>query len=102
MSGNYKVIPEQAKVLEELEKIIGNPIPQLTTLPESFGNLKSLQNLYLYANKLTILPESFGNPQSLKELYLNRNKLMDLLDSFNSLKSLQRLDLKLNELEYLP
>ena len=33
----------------------------LTSLPESFGNLKIGGNLYLDKNELTSLPESFGN-----------------------------------------
>ncbi|MHA1131649.1 MAG: leucine-rich repeat domain-containing protein, partial [Candidatus Helarchaeota archaeon] len=32
---------------------------KLTTLPESFGNLKSLRELYLDVNQLTTLSESF-------------------------------------------
>ena len=34
---------------------------QLTTLPDNFGNLSSLQQLKLYNNQLTSLPDSFCN-----------------------------------------
>ncbi|MEK6932766.1 MAG: hypothetical protein AABW56_03140, partial [Nanoarchaeota archaeon] len=47
----------------------------LTTIPESIGNLFNLQILSLYNNKLTTIPESIGNLSQLKLLYLHSNKL---------------------------
>jgi len=44
---------------------------QLTTLPESIGNLTSLTTLYLEFNQLTTLPESIGNLTSLTYLDLD-------------------------------
>ncbi len=46
----------------------------ISILPESISNLKSLQKLELSANKLTTLPESIGNLSSLEELEFNDNK----------------------------
>jgi len=58
---------------------------QLTTLPESFGNLSSLEYLYLSSNQLTTLPESIGNLSSLTYLYLYDNQLTTLPESFCNL-----------------
>jgi hypothetical protein len=129
MSNKYDAKPEQAKVLEELEKLIGKPIPivhkiqntsfgvlvegdkiiglglykkKLLTLPESLGNLSSLQYLYLDENQITRLPESIGNLKSLKRLYLRVNKLTKLPESIGNLSSLEHLDLNDNQLTTLP
>ena len=42
-------------------------------LPESFGKLVLLRELYLDNNQLKILPESFGNLESLERLQLDNN-----------------------------
>ena len=129
MSKKYNAKPEQAKVLKELEKIIGKSIPQveeikeltfgvkivvdnivglgfynrqLSTLPETIGNLKSLQELYLSDNKLTTLPESISNLSSLQALDLRNSKLTTLPESIGCLESLQTLDLNGNKLSSLP
>ena len=129
MSERYDVKPEKAKVLKELEKIIGKSIPQVEAiddgtvgvkfegdnivglglykqgrmiLPESIGNLESLQELYLMDNKLTTLPESIGNLISLQKLCLRGNWLWTLPESIGNLKSLQELDLSINKLTTLP
>ncbi|MCX2765146.1 leucine-rich repeat domain-containing protein, partial [Aquimarina muelleri] len=47
---------------------------EITSLPESFGNLSALIKLNLYNNLLTRLPDSFGNLSSLKELNLGNNR----------------------------
>ncbi|MFX1295864.1 MAG: tetratricopeptide repeat protein [Promethearchaeota archaeon] len=116
---------EQAKVLKELEQLIGRYIPStdkidpntfgfkvegdiivglglsncgLTTLPESFSNLQSLEILTLANNKLEKLPENFGILQSLQILNLSNNQLEKLPESFNNLQKLQVLNLKQNKL----
>jgi len=125
----YGISTEEALTLKDLKKLLGRSIPEisflywdnfgmvikdgkivglvlyeqgLTTLPDSIGTLKSLQELDLRNNKLTTLQESFGNLQSLKELYLYGNQLTTLPDSFGNLKSLQKLDLEHNKLTTLP
>ena len=48
---------------------------QLVTLPESFGDLQSLDTAYMYDNQLTSLPESIGNLKNLEVLFIKENKL---------------------------
>ena len=121
--------PEEAKVLKDLETLIEKSIPLvnsidydtfgkkvegdhilglglygcgLTTLPESFGQLKSLQTLEMYENQLTSLPESFGQLKSLQILGIPNNQLTTLPESFGALQSLQELALGSNQLTSLP
>jgi Leucine-rich repeat (LRR) protein len=75
---------------------------QLSSLPESFGNLKILINLELYGNQLNSLPESFGNLQNLPELRLSNNQLSSLPESFGNLQNLSSLYLENNQLSSLP
>jgi Leucine-rich repeat (LRR) protein len=74
----------------------------LSSLPESFGNLKSLQISELKSNQLINLPESFGNLKELWNLKLASNQLISLPESFGNCVKLQDLDLKNNQLTSLP
>ena len=75
---------------------------RLTSLPESFGQLRNLQTLHLYANRLTSLPESFCQLRNLQTLYLYSNKLRSLPESFGQLRNLQTLYLHGNDISSLP
>ena len=61
---------------------------QLTSLPESFGNLSNLRNLFLEHNQLTSLPKKFGNLNKLHFFFIYNNQLTSLLDSFGDLENL--------------
>ena len=74
----------------------------LTSLPESFGNLKIGGCLHLNHNKLTSLPESFGNLKIGGNLWLFNNNLTSLPDSFGNLKIGGYLGLGYNNLTSLP
>ena len=74
----------------------------LTSLPESFGNLKIGGGLWLYNNQLTSLPESFGNLKIGWSLWLNSNNLTSLPESFGNLKIGGDLNLDHNNLTSLP
>ena len=75
---------------------------QLTSLPDSFGNLSALIELGLHNNQLTSLPDSFGDLTALTELRLDQNKLPFLSDSFGNLRALIELGLHNNQLTSLP
>ena len=62
---------------------------RLSKLPESFGELASLNELYLSSNKLKFLPSSFGDLKSLEILELNENQLKTLPESIGDLSSLK-------------
>ncbi len=74
----------------------------LTKIPDSVGDLKSLEQLYLDNNNLDILPDTIGNLTSLKILNLGNNSLGTLPDSIVNLKSLQKLYLDNNFITILP
>ena len=70
----------------------------LTTLPESFSNLSSLEELLLQNNKLTSLPESFGELPSLEYsihnnnfLWLNNYKYNQTIKAWSNYKILIKL-----------
>ena len=74
----------------------------LSTLPESIGNLHSLQVITLANNKLTKLPDSFWNLKSLKVLSMIGNQFTTLPESLGNLSSLHILSLDSNQLSTLP
>ncbi len=74
----------------------------LTSLPESIGNLTQLQVLYCNTNKLTTLPESIGNLTQLQTLYCSHNKFTTLPDSIGNLTQLRELFFSWNHLTMLP
>ena len=78
------------------------PDNQLTSIPESIGNLSSLEKLSLYSNQLTTLPESIGNLSSLIWLGFFDNQLTTLPESIGNLSSLENLYLDSNQLTTLP
>ena len=94
-------LPESIGNLKYLDtlKLDGN---QLTSLPESIGNLTNLKELDLYGNQLTSLPESIGNLENLDYLSLSNNQFTSLPESIGNLKNLDTLDLTNNQLTNIP
>ncbi len=70
----------------------------LTELPESFGDLASLEVLSVVNNSLTHLPESFVNLRSLKRISLRANAIRALPYGFDAMPSLVSVDLRDNPL----
>ncbi len=83
-------------------KIIDIRCSELTSLPESIGNLTKLQTLKCFCNKLTSLPESIGNLTQLEYMYCSHNKLTSLPESIGNLNQLKELSFNNNELIALP
>ena len=52
----------------------------LQHLPESFGNLKQLEDLYLSTNNLATLPASIVRLTQLRNLYLDHNPQLTVSD----------------------
>ncbi len=75
---------------------------QLTSLPDSFGDLLNLKVLDLDYNHLRLLPEKLGRLKNLQELWCRHNKLVTLPDSLGNLKNLRELSLEYNSLTSLP
>ena len=103
--GLYKcdisTLPESIGNLKSLQTLwLGSN--QLTTLPESISKLKSLQTLKLQVNQFSTLPVSISNLKSLQVLWLNNNQLTTLPESIGNLSSLQILRLESNQLATLP
>mmetsp|Transcript_94222 Transcript_94222/g.270162 ORF Transcript_94222/g.270162 Transcript_94222/m.270162 type:complete len:370 (+) Transcript_94222:98-1207(+) len=99
---DLKALPERfgdLRRLRELYFVSGN---QLTALPRTIGRLRMLQTLHLEGNLLERLPATFCDLRSLRTLYLTSNRLTSLPESFGQLSSLQTLQLSQNRLEALP
>ena len=73
-----------------------------TKLPDSIGNLTSLQMLFLDNSKISALPSSIGKLTSLQSLDLRGTKISALPASIGNLTSLQLLDLSGTQISALP
>jgi internalin A len=74
----------------------------LTGLPESIGELRDVQSLRLFENRLAALPESIGQLSQLRSLRLWGNRLRALPESIGQLQRLELLDISRNALTALP
>lgn len=74
----------------------------LASLPDSIGQLASLQRLSLYNTPLAALPESLGQLASLQYLSLGNTQLAALPEWLGELPELRRLDLRGLTLPRLP
>ena len=75
---------------------------QITTIPESIGNLTDLRKLYLEWNAIESLPDTFSNMSALVQLYISNNNLSVLPENFGDLQNLYILDLGYNNITELP
>ncbi|MGL5264348.1 MAG: NEL-type E3 ubiquitin ligase domain-containing protein, partial [Candidatus Rhabdochlamydia sp.] len=74
---------------------------QLTSLPESLGNLKALQQLKLNFNQFTNFPEFLRNLQTLTILDLSFNRITNFPEFLGNLQTLTLLDLSSNRFTIL-
>jgi len=74
----------------------------LTTLPESIGNLKKLETVIIVRDNLTSIPYNIKYLTNLRILILNYNNIIRLPDTIGSLTNLQTLSIDNNNLIRLP
>lgn len=95
-------LPESVGNLASLE-LLDCSANRFTSLPEEIGNLKSLKILYCgYNDHLTSLPESIGNLSSLKALYCGYSQISSLPENIGNLSSIRTLSFLENRLTSLP
>ena len=63
----------------------------LTSLPESFSELKQLTDLFANENQLTTLPKTFGKLGALQRLHLCNNLIDSFPSAIRKLKNLEEL-----------
>jgi len=93
---DIKKLPDSIGELNSLE-ILKLPNNQLNELPESVMKLSKLKKLDLSWNDITELPDWISSLSSLEELNLRGNKLVALPENISSLSSLKILNVTLNK-----
>ncbi|QEE16745.1 leucine-rich repeat domain-containing protein [Promethearchaeum syntrophicum] len=99
---HIKELPDSIGNLKKLEKLFLNK-NELRELPESIGNLINLNVLNIESNLLKNLPNSLRKLSNLKDFRLNDNlfegKIPEIITSFNNLRILE---ISRNSIENLP
>lgn len=98
---SLKSLPDSIGELKSLETLIVS-FNELESIPESIGELKALTRFELCDNKLESLPELIGRLEALTILRVSSNKLESIPESIGRLKALTRFDVSHNKLESLP
>src|SRR5262249_55751992 len=75
---------------------------RLTRLPDSIGNLISLEELHADGNPLGALPESFSRLTALREVHLRNAGLQEVPECLRALTRLNILDLHGNHISEIP
>ncbi|KKL11138.1 hypothetical protein LCGC14_2548810, partial [marine sediment metagenome] len=100
-SNNINFLDELLE-LKDLRYLNLARIYSLTSLPENFGELRSLEELYLQSSNINSFPDSFYKLSSLRILELNKNSIEFLPPFIGRLKSLEYINLKGNFLTEIP
>ena len=86
----------------QLAARLGAEIDLLSVLPDTFGQLGALKDLYLEQNQLVSLPESISGLVSLETLSLRGNLLTTLPQALFELPSLRAVWMDDRQLETIP
>jgi hypothetical protein len=103
-----KSLPLELPMLANLTKLVVDSQPgqsrgnQLTSLPESIGNLVNLKYLSVANNRLVTLPASICQLEQLETFWANNNNLIQLPAQIFLLRKLQRFIVCDNLLRSLP
>ena len=100
INSDLEELPESIGELKSLEELFLY-CNKIKSLPETFGELILLKKLHLQVNRLEILPHSISNLVFLKELYIEGNNLKEVPDSIGNLVELEILGLGKNQLEHI-
>ncbi len=94
-------LPESIGDISSLEILIisGTSIKEL---PNSIGKLLNLTTLLVYRNRLTVIPGAIGNLKNLTSLNFQENRITSLPKEIGGLFRLKNLHLQQNKLERLP
>lgn len=98
-------LPESITNLSNLRELTFGGIEDisgLTELPESIGKLSKLENLNLFRNLLSTLPESFGDLKNLRVFKAESNQFTEFPTVITQLSNLEELDLLGNQIHNIP
>ena len=101
-NNHLKALPDSIGNLKSLQTFTldGSPVRKL---PDSMGNLKNLQFLYIHGTHIEEIPDCIGRLHSLKELLLPYNRYLKTLpDNIGNLGNLVYLDISDSLIEKLP
>nr|XP_055068787.1 leucine-rich repeat-containing protein 40 [Misgurnus anguillicaudatus] len=94
-------LPESIGELEQLQKLILSH-NKLTDLPAGLWRLTNLRCLHLQQNQMERLPQDLGQLIHLDDFDVSNNQLTDIPESLSKLTNLVKLNLSCNRLKSLP
>ena len=101
LANEISTLPDSFCELKNL-KILKIEENGLRELPQNFGQLSSLIELNLKTNRISQIPDSIGNLSELKNLWLRSNRISSIPNSLCRLEKLKDLDLSFNSIIQIP
>ncbi len=99
---NLRIALKEPLKVKKLELFSHKLTYGLDSLPDSFGEMRNLEELDLSNLSLHKLPQSFGNLTNLKTLDLSYNDFDEFPTQILALNNLEVLNLKLSHLDSIP
>ncbi len=97
-----KHISENIRYLKNLKKLTLSFQDDLQKIPDSVGELKKLEALWLPNTKISILPKSVCNLTILKSLNISGTQISSLPQEFSNLKNLAELHIRNTKIKKIP